>query len=298
MSTKISWTDEVWNVVTGCTHSGMPGCDNCYARRLFPRVYGGDMIPCTSAEATQRAEGSGQLTVDIGVDAFLRPRNFSDVRTHPDRLSEPLRRRKPTKFFACSMGDLFHRDVPDEFIAAVFGVMAACPQHTFQVLTKRPERARLLMQNDSFRGQASYEAWLRLKMREGEYERTLYSWPLPNVWPGASASTQADLERVMQDLPHVPATVRFLSLEPLLAEIDVIGCVFDVDWVIVGCESGPNRRPMKIEWARSIAEQCRAAGVAVFYKQIDIDGRVSKDMSEWPEDLRVREFPPPRNRGG
>ena len=272
MPSKIEWTDEVWNVVTGCTHAGMSGCDNCYAKRLFPRVYG-------------RA-GPAHTKSD---------RQFSDVQIHPERLDKPLRWRKPRRVLVCSMGDLFHKDVLDQYIATVFGVMASCPRHTFLIITKRPGRMRRWMQRAA--GYPPHE--------------------FANIWLGVSASTQADIETVVPDLLATPAAMRYLNLEPLLERVDLrdavdrcswycdhgdgnadhggrpVGHIPErgVDWVIVGAESGPKRRPMEIDWARSVVAQCRIVGVPVFVKQLDLGGCVSKEPAEWPKDLRVREIP-------
>lgn len=324
MTTKIEWTDEVWNVVTGCTPAGA-GCANCYAKRLFPRVYGRDMVPCTADEATNRDPNTGQVTVDIGAHAFLRPRRFADVQTHPERLDKPLHWRKARRVFVCSMGDLFHEDVPDDFIAAVFGVMAACPRHIFQVLTKRPERARAwfdALSTETCRPSLDSANPCFNQARFAGVDENLLRlgapWPLPNIWLGASVSTRADLDRVMRDLPHVPAAVHFISYEPALEAINARPWLgrpleFDgdpgerggIDWVVVGGESGPKARCCDIAWIRSVAEQCKAADVPCFVKQLGINPgrRVGKvwhpwfgegkrnDPSKWPKDLRLREMP-------
>lgn len=259
MTTKIEWVKNsdgtpgvTWSPVTGCSHSGMPGCDNCWARRMATRLKGRCGYPAD--------------------DPFK-------VTFHPERLEQPLRWRKPRRVFVCSMGDLFHEDVPDDFIDRVFATIALCPQHTFQQLTKRPERMA---------------AWIKAAS---------IVWPLQNVWLGTSASTQEDLERNWPDLRRTPTVVRFISLEPLLGSIDIRrvysgnmneSCHTEVDWVIIGAESGPKARPCDPEWIRSVVRQCQQAHVPVFVKQIHLDGnprRLSKNMAEWPDDLRVREMP-------
>ena len=249
MSSKIEWTDETWNPVTGCTKIS-PGCANCYAERMAKR-----------------------LSANPGVYANFRYQDFQ-VATWEDRLSQPLRWKKPRMVFVCSMGDLFHTDVPWSFISRVFSVIAQTP-HTYQVLTKRP------------RIMHDWQAWS--------------GWLEPRVWLGTSAERQTELILREPVLMQTPAAVRFLSLEPMLGPMQIgtgwrwsSGAeVGNVDWIIIGCESGPNRRPMKLEWALDMVRQCQAAGVPVFVKQLDIGGKVSKNPDEWPEELRVREYPTP-----
>jgi protein gp37 len=193
-----------------------------------------------------------------------------------------LQVKKPTVFVANFSGDTFHEKVPRRTILGIWRVMEVCPQHTFIVLTKRWTRMYGLVR-DLFEGRRGF--------------------PLSNVWLGVSVSTQAELNAAEPYLLKTPAVVRFLSLEPLLGPVDLVGvrrafiaeacgCTeIDVDWVIVGCESGPNRRPCPIEYVESVVAQCKAAGVPVFVKQVSINGRVSKDVAEWPESIRVRELP-------
>ncbi len=231
--TAIEWTDATWNPTTGCDQIS-PGCDNCYALTLAARLkrmgqakYQNDGDPATSGP------GFG-LTV------------------HPDALDAPLHWRKPRKVFVNSMSDLFHTDVPDGFIAAVFDTMADCDQHTFQVLTKRPQRMA---------------AWTEM-YRDNYYlpdGSTTFPWPIPNVWLGTSIESDRYTFRA-NHLRATPAAVRFLSLEPLLdplPSLDLTG----IDWVIVGGESGPNARPMEPDWARSLRDRCTEAGVPFLFKQ-------------------------------
>lgn len=243
MATKsrIEWTEKTWNPVTGCTKISA-GCKNCYAERLSSRLQ------------------------KMGVARYA---NGFAVKMHPDVLPEPLRWKKPAVVFVNSMSDLFHDDVPAGFIAEVFDVMEKAAQHTFQVLTKRPERM------------------LDLNL----------SWP-PNVWAGVSVENQQAADERISLLLQTPAAVRFLSCEPLLGPVDLLGVRFDshtrmdvlsgrgvttrsgviaqsipnafcerIDWVIVGGESGPEARPMHPDWARSIRNQCELAGVPFFFKQ-------------------------------
>lgn len=203
--TSIEWTERTWNPVTGCSKVSQ-GCKHCYAERIAERFWG--------------------------------ERPFTAVQCHPERLAHPKSIRKGSMFFVNSMSDLFHPDVPDEFIGEVFDVMRECPQHTFQVLTKRSERLAQIAHR--------------------------LTWA-PNVWMGVSVEDVRVSERI-NDLRAVPAAVRFLSLEPLIGPLERLDLT-GIHWVIVGGESGPGARPMKAAWVKSIRQQCRAAGVPFFFKQ-------------------------------
>ena len=209
-ASKIEWTDATWNPVTGCNKIS-PGCKHCYAERLSKRL---------------KATGMAKY------------RNGFAVTLHPDTLDIPLRWRKPRSIFVNSMSDLFHVDVPDEFIAQVFDVMTRAHWHRYQILTKRPERV----------------AKLNSKL----------PWP-SQIWMGASIESQDYIQRI-DWLRETDAAIKFLSLEPLLGplpNLDLDG----IDWVIVGGESGPGARPMQSDWARDIRDQCQAAGVLFHFKQ-------------------------------
>jgi protein gp37 len=235
--TKIEWTDYTWNPVTGCTKVSQ-GCKNCYAETLTTRF------------GKQWGKES-----------------FRDVSTHPERLDEPVemgRRLHGKKVFVCDMSDLFHESVPFIFILAVFDVMKACHKTTFQVLTKRIDRAHALLSH------------LRLD----------YDIP-KNMWLGTSCEDQKTADERIPFLLKIPASVRFLSCEPLLGPInlrevarfvldgrvnplcwiDALDCVHPVKWVIAGGESGHNGRPMHPDWVRSIRDQCADANVPFFFKQ-------------------------------
>lgn len=188
--TKIEWTERTWNPVTGCTKVS-PGCDHCYAEKITERFHG---------------EGS-----------------FAEVKLHEDRLTAPLRRRKPTRWFVNSMSDLFHQDVPDEFIARVFAVMAATPQHTYQILTKRHSRMRALLSSSDFVDAVLEIVHVWLGLGETEVDRVVaqWRWPLPNVWLGVSVEDQKRAELRIPSLLDTPAAVRFLSCEPLLGPVDL-----------------------------------------------------------------------------
>jgi len=265
--TKIEWTDAVWNPVTGCTKVSS-GCSRCYAERVARRWWG--------------------------------ERKFTDVQIHPEKLNIPLCWRTPRRIFVNSMSDLFHEDVPDVFIYDVFGRMMLAKHHTFQVLTKRPERMAKLL---------------------------THSLPT-NIWLGVSVENQATADERIPLLLKTPAAVRFISAEPLLAPVDLTKHCFRVDgpglfshgtfgdfiqWVICGGESGPGARPFDLDWGRFLRDQCKSNGVPFFMKQLGswplfefenagnvqkghgkyfgIKDRKGADWNEWPEDLRVREFP-------
>jgi protein gp37 len=210
--TGIEWTDKTWNPTTGCNKVS-PGCANCYAEALTKRF----------------------------------PKNFSNgfnLTLHPERIKEPLRWRTPSRIFVNSMSDLFHEDVPFDFIGEVLSVIHSTPWHIYQILTKRPER--LLDFSCKF-----------------EFPE--------NVWLGVSVEKQNYVERI-EYIRQIPASVRFISCEPLLGPLKLN--LSNIDWVIVGGESGQNNRPMNTKWAEDIRDQCQLAGVSFFFKQVG--GRTSK----------------------
>jgi protein gp37 len=208
-NSAIEWTDATWNPVTGCTKVS-PGCAHCYAETF-----------------AERFRGVAGHPFEQGFDLALRP----------ERLELPLAWKRPRLIFVNSMSDLFHEDVPTDYVARVFDTMRMASQHRFQLLTKRPQRAAELA--------------------------PVLPWP-ENVWMGVSVENQRWTCRVDQ-LREIPAAVRFLSCEPLLGplELDLKG----IHWVIAGGESGPRARPMKPDWVRGIRNQCAAAGVPFFFKQ-------------------------------
>lgn len=329
--TAIEWTHApgfigcTWNPVIGCRHVA-EGCRHCYAETMSKRL----------AAMGQKDYAS-----------ILTPEGKFNGRaiTRPETLADPLRWRKPRMVFVNSMSDLFHEDVPFEFIAAVFGVMAACPQHTFQCLTKRPERALEFFEwADLNIGEPDYFARffdntpVRQIYADGRAEPTS-DWPLKNVWLGVSVATQADADKNVPVLLKCPTAIRFVSAEPLIESVDLsralgveksdmgmylreqiheLGGHRALDWVIVGGESGPGARAFDAAWAREIIAACEGARVPCFIKQLganpcedmgvepkpplDLLGpkgnwlhlkdRKGGDVSEWPQDLRVRQFPP------
>lgn len=260
--TGIEWTDATWNPATGCDKVS-PGCDRCYAETF-----------------AERWRGTRGHYFETGFDVQLRP----------DKLGLPLRWTKPRRIFVNSMSDLFHDKVSDTYIAKVFAVMAAAPHHTFQVLTKRHGRMRSLLNNPTF-FETVADYWPEFGPMPLGTDRRL--WPLPNVWLGVSAEDQKRADLRIPALLDTPAAVRFVSAEPLLGPIDLHGdpigkdSVFwigHLDWVIVGGESGPGARPMHPDWARSMRDQCVAAGVPFLFKQwgefrpvVPSDGDVTPD---------------------
>ncbi|HKQ24133.1 MAG TPA: phage Gp37/Gp68 family protein [Burkholderiales bacterium] len=253
MTTKIEWTDETWNPVTGCTKVSQ-GCKNCYAERIWPKV-----------EAAQRMREHW--------DWQKAPkRAFTEVRMHPNRLDAPLHWKRPRRIFVNSMSDLFHEDVTPLFIGSVLGIAAACAQHTFQVLTKRPQRMLEVLASEAFL--MAFE-----ESADMYTDTTHFTWPVDNVWLGVSVEDQATADERIPLLLQTPAAVRFISAEPLLEPIDCTKWFFDasefaygtapagLDWVIAGGESGPNARPSNPGWFRSLRDQCANAGVPFFFKQ-------------------------------
>ena len=279
----IAWTEASWNPVTGCTKVSQ-GCKHCYAEREWAR-----------------------LSVNPKASDYF-GRIFTDVKTHAHRLDQPLRWRRPRLIFVNSMADLFHESVPDAFIDQVFAVMALAPQHTFQVLTKRVERMReWFAPGYDNREHAVGHAMREIAASRGGDDAGLPEWPLANVWLGVSAEDQETAETRIPVLLETPAAVRWVSLEPLLGPVDLekgLGPnpTAKIAWVVCGGESGPGARVFRVEWAREILRQCRAADVPFFMKQMGAafnDGRFTlrlrhragADPGEWPEDLRVREYP-------
>jgi len=287
--TSIEWTNRTWNPVTGCTKVS-PGCKFCYAERVFPRAYSG-MCECGDRiEAHDHNDPfrPGTPTACLNEDCkcvLYRQRVFTEVLTHPDRLDQPLHWRKPQRIFVNSMSDLFHEDVSDEFIDKVFAVMGLAPQHTFQILTKRPERMREYMNGDYLD-----RAWKQAPDLAGpdapfiDWRDPLWHRMYDNVWLGVSAENQQYADERIPLLLQTPAAVRFVSYEPALGpvlfrrHIDVtrsgviegqilVDHISRLDWIIVGGESGPGARPMHPDWARTVRDQCEEAGVAFFFKQ-------------------------------
>lgn len=257
-NTKIEWTDATWNPITGCSVVS-PGCKNCYAMKL-------------AGTRLQNHPSRAGLTVDTKNG----PVWTGEIRLNEQWLDQPLRWKRPRMVFVCAHADLFHEAVQDDWIDLIFSAMELSPQHTFQVLTKRPAR-----------------------MRDYINSRAFKDYPLPNVWIGVSVEDQAAADERIPLLLDTPAAVRWISVEPLLGPVnlrhalwkccgnpipghpgdgwttppDPSECCGDVeplggiDWVVVGGESGPKARPMHPDWARSLRDQCAAAGVPFLFKQ-------------------------------
>lgn len=281
--TTIEWTNETWNPVTGCTKVS-PGCKNCYAERLAPKVFAGQCATCGHSKKDHCCPDEPFCCKCACVE--FKQRTFTDVRTHPDRLEQPLHWRKPRKVFVNSMSDLFHEDVPLKFIVQVFATCVVADQHIYQILTKRPERMRTVVNDPLFAplvmdaAQEIIDRRAAVDIRAVSWD--LPAWPLKNVWLGVSVEDQKHADERVTLLLKTPAAVRFVSYEPALGPVD-----FDnlndgetmwtrpaetienrLDWIIVGGESGPGARPFNIQWARDVIAQCKAAGVAVFVKQM------------------------------
>ena len=212
---EIEWTDATWNPVRGCTKIS-PGCSHCYAETFAERFR--------------------------GVKGHPYEQGF-DLRLVPEKLCEPLRWRKPKMIFVNSMSDLFHENVPEDYIVAVAKVMLAANWHTYQVLTKRSERLRDLLNT-----------------------KLSFAAKQPHIWWGVSVENRKYGLPRLRDLQAAEASTRFLSVEPLLEDLGSLDLT-RIDWVIVGGESGPGARPMKPEWVTSIRDQCKRAEVAFFFKQ-------------------------------
>jgi protein gp37 len=347
--TTIEWTDMTWNPVRGCSLVSA-GCKNCYAMKQ-----------------AHRFSGKGRPYEGLTELGPHGPRWTGKITLVPELLAEPLRWKKPRRVFVNSMSDLFHEDVPEAFLIAVFAVMMACPLHTFQILTKRPKRMceyllglKILgglgpyirsIRVDGDRSIANFfNAIARMEMIRGKIRRasddpwmtvfnaaacTMSNSPLPNVHLGVSVEDQQTADERIPILLKTPAAVRWISAEPLLGPVDLTKwtspCACDprvcsgpvcLDCVVIGGESTHGARPCEISWIRWLVQECQAAHVPIFVKQLGavpyvgreltgwpsdtlfndapngLPGYIAKlkdkkggDPSEWPEDLRVREWP-------
>ena len=314
---KIEWTGETWNPIVGCSIVS-PGCTNCYAMKMAARI-----LNITAGKALEKARMVRAGFIDYGTPE-QRQDELQALRSHPSHydgtikyvnskpvwtgrmalapehiITKPLRWSKPRTVFVNSMSDLFHEDVPDEWIDKVFAVMALTPQHTYQVLTKRSARMQAYIaraddeHGDFFERLA--DAAVAISDNPCAAHVDSIDWPLPNIWLGVSAERQQEADDRIPYLLNTPAAVRFVSAEPLLGPIDFDAVKYthtagffggalrwhhrghchvqeglrypSLDWVIVGGESGPGARPMHPDWARGIRDQCQAAGVPFFFKQ-------------------------------
>ena len=347
--TKIQWTDTTWNPVRGCSVAS-DGCQFCYA-----------------AGVAARFSGPGQPYAGLARYSPARrlPQWTGEVRLVQEHLADPLRWKRPRMVFVNSMSDLFHEALTNEQIAAVFGVMAAAPQHTFQVLTKRARRMREWFAWVAAEAQGALRA-IRFEA-QGYFIRNAYelhldrevverrialgsAWPLPNVWLGVSAEDQRSADERVPELLATPSAVRWVSVEPQIGPVSLRGLMMSharpghcaacghghgfardpnyggvarvchrlecfcadfqrarggIDWVVQGGESGPRARPFNVAWADALREECAAAGVAYFLKQLGScpmglghsrSGPAPRhpkggDPEEWPEQMRVRQWP-------
>lgn len=242
---KIEWTEETWNPTTGCTKVSA-GCKHCYAETMAKRLQA------------------------MGAPGY---ENGFDFNMMPDRLEQPLRKKKPTKYFVNSMSDLFHEEMDPLFLDKIMGVMDLTPQHIYQILTKRED--------------AMYNYFQKRRIPE-------------NIWLGITCEDRKNGVPRIDKLREIPAKIKFLSVEPLLEDIGEINLT-GIDWVIVGGESGPKARPMKPEWAMNIKRQCEEQNVAFFFKQWGTwgadgvkrskkhNGRLlaGKEWNEYPEKVVV-----------
>lgn len=302
MTTKIEWTDETINPIVGCSRvAGSPGCKNCYAAE--------------AAKSARLQQFSQYQKVGKwnGVVEFVE-----------SQLLKPLGWKKPKRIFVCSMADIFHENVPDQWINKVIAMIALCPRHTFQVLTKRPERMWDYFSYEGRLTDINFEISSILKEDFLTAESKLLRFPLPNLWLGVSVENQKAADERIPLLLQTPATIRFLSCEPLLEEL-ALGEYFwqertvnygsddygyDVEptdklhWVIVGGESGSKARICSLQWIRSLVRQCQDAEVPIFVKQLGsnviassrsnnlkLKDKKGGNIDDFPEDLKIREFP-------
>lgn len=290
----IAWTEQTWNPLRGCSRVS-EGCRNCYAERVAARFSGPGMP----------YEGLVTLGGPKG------PRWNGNVRVVHEHMGDPLRWRRPRMVFVNSMSDLFHESVSFETIAAIYGVMAAAHKHTFQVLTKRPERAAEFFASlGDCPGHEMAHAlciyphpWPSCVDEEGMgliNMPGLEDWPLTNVWLGVSVEDQSAADARVPRLLDLPGAVRWVSQEPQIGPVEYRPeWLTGLDWIVIGGESGPGARLFDAAWARRTIEQCRESGTAAFVKQLGarpagaVGIRDSKggDPEEWPVDLRVREWP-------
>lgn len=293
-TTKIQWTDRTWNPVRGCSLVSA-GCANCYAMKQ-----------------AHRFSGMGRPYENLTEIGPKGPRWNGNIMLVPEELKAPLTWKTPCRVFVNSMSDLFHEDVPDSFIDQVMRAMANTKRHTYQVLTKRP--ARMM---------AYLSGWWKRCYQSFETGESIPVDPCPHIWFGVSVENQETADERIPLLLQTPAAKRFISAEPLLGPVDLTMGLepfhahdpmlhrnpSPIDWVIVGGESGPGARPCDLAWIRSVKDQCKAADVRCFIKQLGsniapvciengsvkerlfLKDRKGGDIDEFPEDLKVREFP-------
>lgn len=283
---SIEWTDATWNIVTGCSRVSA-GCERCYAERL-------------AATRLKHHPSRQGLTDGHG-------RWNGEIRFNEQWLAQSLRWRRPRRIFVAAHGDLFHENVPVDWLDRIFAVMALCPRHDFQILTKRPERMRAYLRDSlvANRIHGVIYSWLlhgkpgpagfrfsrevrwRAAARADRWQPQ-FDWPLPNAWIGVSAEDQPTADKRISVLRQIPAALRWLSAEPLLGPMAIDDHLARLDWVVAGGESGPGARPMDPAWVRSLRNQCICARVPYFFKQwggttakaggCELDGRTWRQM--------------------
>ncbi len=283
MATKISYLNETWNPITGCSGKGCATKETCWAKGMvkrFPALHG------------FFNEGTGGIPEEPLYD----PIPFSTVQFHPDRLDQPLHWKKPRRVGVAFMGDLFDDQVPFQWQHEVWDMMKRCPQHQFFVLTKQPQ--------NMVRAVSHIYSLEAMGHANGFWN---------HVYVGVSCCTQADVDRMVPDLLRVPGK-KWISLEPMMGKMilplrcekcgyskaDQLihwdhklcnGEIPDIGWVVIGSHSNPRRYPCKQEWVESVVEQCQAAGVKVYVKQLDINNKCVRDIERFPKHLQVREMP-------
>lgn len=272
--TGIAWTDSSWNPVRGCERVS-DGCKKCYAEELAAR------------HSYKGGWGEGLAKWVTRPDGTREARWTGVIQTLDRMLDAPLKWREPRRIFVNSMSDLFHKDVSAEFVARVFGVMAVAQRHVFQILTKRPERMLELLMLPEMKQKIANT----ILDAPGDWHWP--SWPLPNVWLGVSVENQDEADKRIPLLQQTPAAVHWLSCEPLLDHIEIGEAAAPhpgIRWVVVGGESGGDPRPMQMEHARALIEQCKSAGVATFVKQ-DNGPRPGLQGRFTDEEWALKEYP-------
>jgi protein gp37 len=280
--TKIEWCDASWNFATGCLPVSA-GCSRCYAASFAARW----------SKPGERWEGLTDGERWTGA-----------IKVAAHKLEEPLRWKKPRDVFPCSMSDLGYESIPADLVAAAFGVMAAAPNHRFYVLTKRPEQLAARIAGFGPDPVAHcFAAARRYGLPIGAptlLDSEPPAWPLPNVLIGVTVEDQIAAVNRLAVLATIPAAGRFVSCEPLIAAVDLVPWLAGLDWVIVGGESGRRARPMAVAWAARIVDQCLAASVPVFVKQLGAhwakheghrDDTKGSRIDRWPEEVCRKQRP-------
>ncbi len=263
MGTKISWADETWNPIVGCSKISA-GCTRCYAEKMAYRL----------------------ASMGIPFYDMVQEEGFWNGRIEfvESALTKPLHWRRPRRIFVCSMSDLFHESISFDWIDRVFAVMALCPQHQFMCLTKRAKRMREYIYSVRHDPRINHAI---IAMDE-KYTANMVHWPLPNIHLGVTVENQDNVGRIA-DLIQTPAAKRFISFEPLLSRVDISCPLNGINCAVVGCESGPKARLCNLNDLMYLVNCLLCEGVKVHVKQIPLDGKCNKEISQWPEEFRIRE---------